>query len=534
MTFMKTSLLCLTALTLPAAGMTPALAATPQDALVMAYNIDAISSFDPAQIAEVVTDEIVMNTCDALVNYDPENEASFIPALAESWDVSDDGLEITFHLKDGIVFPDGTSGRAGDLLWSMKRVVDLGFGNSAALTEYGFTKETIDELITAPDDRTIVMKLDKPYPLNLVLASIAANRVSVMLNRAEVEANEKDGDLGNAYLQDKTACVGPYHLTRWNPGEAVIIEANENYNGPRPNLSRVLIRHVAETGTQRLLLEKGDIDIARNLAPEDLAQLPDADGIEVVRTLIPSMFYMGMNVQAKPFDDPKVRLAMRYLIDYRGLSETVINGVGVARAAFVPLGSFGALDETAGTPFSLDIDKARELLAEAGYPDGFEVTLLVGSHPYGTPIAQQIQQAANQAGITFNIERMSNAQLYSRNRGRDFQAALLGFKTNVPDANGMASRFVNNPDNSFDAKLTQYPAWRSGYFDEEMNERVQAALFETDEEKRAAMYHALQEDIMQEGPMAYVMQTMNSAGKLETLHDWTWNGFRIYYGKATK
>ena len=98
----------------------------------------------------------------------------------------------------------------------------------------------------------------------------------------------------------------------------------------------------------------------------------------------------------------------------------------------------------------------------------------------------------------------------------------------------MASRFVMNPDNAIEAKLIQYPAWRSGYQDEAMNARVDAALFERAPELRAQMYHELQQDIMQQGPMAYIMQTMNVAGKRDSLHDWIWNGFRIYDGMATK
>ncbi|MFD1881548.1 ABC transporter substrate-binding protein [Paracoccus pacificus] len=511
-----------------------ATAETPDSALVMAYNIDAITTFDPAQIAEVVPDEILMNACDSLVTFDPKDETAFVPGLAESWEVSEDGRQVTFRLKDGIVFPDGTPAKASDLVWSMERVVKLNFGNAAQLTDYGFTADNIADLISAPDDRTVVMKLDKPYPVNLVLASIAANRVAVMLNRAEIEANERNGDLGNTYLQDKTACVGPYTLRQWNPGESILLEANENYNGTAPNLPRVLVRHVAEPGTQRLLLEKGDVDIARNLTAEDLAEVAKQDGIEVVRTLIPSLFYMGMNASRPPFDNPKVRLAMRYLIDYQGLMETVMNGVGVPRASFVQLGAFGALDEKEGQPFKLDIEKAKALLAEGGYPDGFTTTMIIGTQPYSDPIAQSIQQAAAQAGVTMNIERMANAQLYARNRGRDFDTALLGFKTTVPDANGMASRFVLNPDNSPEAKLTQYPSWRVGYQDKEMNRRVEEALFEPDQAKREQMYFDLQRDIMEQGPVAYIMQTMNVAAKRDTLKNWTWNGFRVYYGMASK
>ncbi|MDU8418961.1 ABC transporter substrate-binding protein, partial [Pseudomonas syringae] len=150
-------------------GSTAAQAATPADSLVMAWNIDAISTFDPAQIGEVVTNEIIKNTCDTLVDFDPKDESRVIPRLAKSWDIAPDRKQITFHLNTGMTFPSGNKATAKDVAWSLQRVVLLGFGNSATLTEYGFTKDNVKERITAPDDNTLVMKFDQPYPTNLVL-----------------------------------------------------------------------------------------------------------------------------------------------------------------------------------------------------------------------------------------------------------------------------------------------------------------------------------------------------------------------------
>src|SRR5437016_4801969 len=116
-------------------------AATPPGALVMAWNIDAISTFDPAQIGEVVTGEIMQNTCDSLVDFDPADERKVIPLFAESWDISDDRQKITFHLRKGIKFPSGNVATARDVALGMQRVVKLGFGNAAAITEYGFSKD---------------------------------------------------------------------------------------------------------------------------------------------------------------------------------------------------------------------------------------------------------------------------------------------------------------------------------------------------------------------------------------------------------
>jgi len=524
-------LLAGTGLTAMAAG---AQAATPGNAMVMAWNIDAISTFDPAQIGEVVTSELLQNTCDSLVGFDPKDEKKLVPALAERWDVSPDKQQITFHLRDNLVFPSGSKATAQDLAWSMARVVKLGFGNSATLTEYGFTKDTVEQRITAPDERTLVMKLDKPYPVNLVLQAIGANRVSTLLDRQTVMKNEVNGDLGNKYLATHTECVGPYHLRQWNAGESVVLEANPKYWGPAPKLKRIIIRHVAEAGTQRLLLEKGDVDVARDLTPEDMQAIEKMPGITLSRTLKPQIVYWGFNNANPIFAKEKVRLAMRYLIDYDGLGKTVMAYNGVPRASFAQLGAFGALDEKEGQPFKLDLEKAKQLLTEAGYPDGFETTMIFGTLPYAAPIAQHIQQNAAKIGVRIRLEQMANAQLFARHRGREFETAMLAWQTGVPDAHGNASRQIYNPDNRPEAKLTQFPSWRHAFQDEKANQMAMAALLEQDEEKRAEMYHALQRDMMQRGPTAIMFQSIMLAGVRNTLKNWTWNGFAAYYDLASK
>jgi peptide/nickel transport system substrate-binding protein len=509
-------------------------AATPSNALVMAWNIDAISTFDPAQIGEVVTNEIVQNTCDSLVDFDPADETKVIPLFAERWDVSDDRLQITFHLRKGATFPSGNPATAAETAWSMQRVVKLGFGNAATLTEYGFTKDKVETQITAPDDATLVMKLDKPYPTNLVLQAIAANRVSATMDRQTILANEVNGDLGNKYLATHTECVGPYRLAQWNAGEAVVLQANDKYWGEPPALKRVLIRHVAEAGTQRLLLTQGDVDVARDLTPEDMKDLESSPDVSIVRVLKPQLFFWTFNNADPIFSNEKVRLAMRYLIDYDGLGKTVMAYTGVPRASFVQIGAVGALDEKEGQPFSLDLDKAKALLAEAGYPNGFKATVFIGTLPHSGPIAQSVQQNAAKVGVELTLERMANAQLFSKVRGREFQTAMQAWQTGVPDAHGNASRLVYNPDNRAEAKLTQYPAWRAAFYSEDANKKVDAALLEPDPEKRNAIYRDLQLQIMQQGPMAIMFQMYNPAAIRKSLKNWTWNGFRTYYDPVSK
>jgi peptide/nickel transport system substrate-binding protein len=511
-----------------------ALAATPKTAMVMAWNIDAISTFDPAQIGEVVTNDIIMNTCDALVDFDAADERKVVPLFAERWEVSPDRKEITFHLRKGAQFPSGNVATAEDVAWSLHRVVKLNFGNAATLTEYGFTKDDVEQRIVATGENTLVFKLDKPYPTNLILQAIAANRVAATLDKKTLLANQQGTDLGNKYLATRTACIGPYKLVRWNAGESVVLEANETYWGKQPGLKRVLIRHVAEPGTQRLLLSQGDVDVARDLTPEDLKDLADSKDVTLATVLRPQLFYWGFNVAEGPFSKAKVRLAMRYLIDYDGLGKTVMTHLGVPRASFAQLGAVGALDEKEGQPFKVDLDKAKQLLSEAGYPNGFEASLIFGTLPHSNPLAQSVQQNAAKVGVKLSLERMANAQLFSKVRGREYQSAMLAWQTGVPDAHGNASRLVYNPDNRLEAKQTQYPSWRAAYQDLELNKKVDEALLEPDPAKRDALYAELQKTVMQEGPMAFMFQMNNVAGVRKELKNWTWNGFRTYYERASK
>lgn len=509
-------------------------AATPPNTLVMAWNIDAISTFDPAQSGEVVTNELIQNTCDALVNFDPEDEREIQPGFAHDWDVSEDGREITFHLQTGATFPSGNPVMAHDVAWSLQRVVHLGFGAAATLTEYGFTSDNVEEMIEAVDDETLVMRLDKPYPVNLIMHAIAANQASSVLDSQLIMEHEEDGDYGNRYLTTRTACVGPYQLSRWDAGEALILEANEGYWGEQPPLSRIFVRHVSEPGTQRLLLEQGDVDVARDLGPDDLADLSSSSSVTIEQTLRPQLFFWIFNLEDERFAHPEVRLAMRYLIDYEGLGDSVMNSLGVPRASFVQLGAIGALDEDEGQPFSLDLERARELLAEAGFAEGFQANVIYGTLPHSAPIAQSVQQNASQVGIRLDLERMANAQLFARVRGREYQSAMLAWQTSVPDAHGNASRLVYNPDNSAEAQLTQYPAWRAAFYEEELNARIEEALLEADPDRRDQMYAELQRDVMEVGPMAFMFQMYNVAGVRNEIQNWSWNGFRTYYALASK
>ncbi|MFT4347433.1 ABC transporter substrate-binding protein [Bartonella ancashensis] len=512
------------------------LAKTPADTLVMAWNIDGINTFDPAQLNDVYSNEIMMNICDSLVDSSPDDATKMLPSLAKNWDISGDAnTVITFHLRDDLKFFDGRPARAHDLVWSMKRIVKLKMAGAAAFNEYGITEQTVDDAIQKIDDTTIVMKFDKHYPGELILSSIAASRAAMLLDRETIMKHEKDGDMGNKYLATHAACVGDYDLARWLPGELILLRANSNYWGEAPKLKQILIRHVPESETQRLLLQKGDVDVARNLTPEASESLRKEGHADVKKILQPAMFYWGLNMTNPIFANEKVRLAMRYLIDYDGLGETVLKDVGIPRSSFIPIGTLAALDEKEGNYFELNLEKAKQLLNEAGYPDGFEANFLTGNTAYSLLIAQSIQDNAAKVGVRIKIERIGGAQLFSKVASRSFDTVLLGWNSESVDPHAMSSRVIYNPDNRFEAKNTAYPSWQHGYFDEEMNRKVEDALFEGDLEKRVQKYVDLQHEFMEKGPYVFIFQKYNIVATAPSIKKWFWNDMsRIYYNLIEK
>ncbi len=508
-------------------------AATPKDTLVMAWNLDAIITLDPAQIAEVNGNDIMGNVCDTLVTLDYRNPSEFRPKMAESWSVSAYGRTLTFKLRPDLKFPSGKPATAEDLAWSMQRVLKLNFGNAANLTEWGFRKETAESSFKATGPQTLEVTLPEPYPLPLLLYGAFSTNVSMILDREEGQKNAKGDDLGNSWFKTNSACVGPYKVRSWTANDTIQLERNDVYYGPKPALSRVIIRHVPESGAQRLLIEKGDIDVARLLNSDDLKALEGRKDVRVEQTAMHGYIHLMFNTTDPAFADPRVRMAFRYLVDYDGLARTVMAYQGVPRASVVPLGAFGALDAKEGQPFSLDIAKATALLKEAGQSDLKRKMIVMGVTPY-PDLAQHVQANAVKAGVTLELEQMAPAQVFTKARAREYQMMLINWGVRYPDAHNMVSRHVMNPDNRREANLAQYPAWRAAWQDPAMNELGQKAMMERDPENRKALYREIQLRNMQEGPMAYMFQVVRSTAVRTEVKGFEMSAFKVGYETASK
>ena len=354
------------ALALAAAlGAAPAaMAETPPDTLIQAWAIDDVISLDPAEVFEFTASEILGNSYQGLVGYDVNDVSDVFGVLAESWEVSEDGKTFTFTMRPGLEFASGNPITAADPVYSLRRAVKLDKSPAFILTQFGLTADNVDERVRQTGEMTFELEMDQPYAPTLLLYSLTAT-VGFVVDSALVQEHEQDGDFGYEWLKTNYAGSGPFVIREWRANEAVVLERNPNFSGEMGTLERAIYRHIPEAATQRLLLEQADVDIARNLGAEEIAALADAEGIDIESGVKGSIYYMGLNQRNEALANPQVREAMKYLVDYQAIADTIMAGKVKVHQTYLPEGFLGALDEA---PYSLDVEKAKELLAEAGYP----------------------------------------------------------------------------------------------------------------------------------------------------------------------
>lgn len=486
----------------PALSNPGARADTPPDSLVIATQIDDLVSLDPAEIFEFSGADAANNIYDTLVAFDPRDLGPLVGGIAESWSLDPDGRTYRFKLREGLRFHSGNPVTAEDAVFSLRRAILLQQTPSFILAQFGFTAENLDETITSDGPLTVTLRVDKPYAPSFFLTCLTAT-IGAVVDKRTVLANEQDGDLGHNWLKTHSAGSGAYRLRVWKPNELYALEANPDYWRQKPAMRRVFVRHIAESTTQRLLLEKGDTDIARNLSPEDIEALAGRPGLKVEEDLKGPLLYLAMNQKHPILGKPPVVEAIKHLIDYDGLARTLLRGQFVPHQAFLPKTYLGALDEQ---PYALDVAKARALLVEAGLAEGFAITLSVRNVPERLQIAQSLQSTFGQAGIEVALRSGTAKQVLTSYRARKHELLLGTWGPDYPDPHTNADTFAHNPDNSDAAGLTGKLMWRNAWDDPELTTMTEAALLERDTETRAALYREIQRRLQRQGPFAIMFQ----------------------------
>lgn len=486
---------------------TVAQAATPDNMLVIANRIDDITTLDPAQSFEFAGSDVNRNVYGKLVNFDPMNlEAGYEPDLAQSWTVSEDGKSITFTMREGVKFHSGNPVTAEDAEFSLRRAVLLNKTPSFILTQFGFAPENIEQTIVA-DGNTLTITTDKKYATSFVLNCLTST-IGSIVEKALVMENEKDGDMGNDWLATNSAGSGAYKVVSWKPAESVTLVSNPDFYKGEPAMERVIVQHIQESATQRLLLEKGDIDVARNLNPEDVAGIDGKEGLAVTTELRGRLMYISFNQKHPELSKPKVVEALKYLVDYNGMQNSFLKGQWQVHQNFLPATYLGAIDDT---PFSFNVEKAKALLAEAGV-ENLEFETGVREAQERIEIAQSLQNTFAQAGVTMNITIGTGKQILTRYRARELDMYLGAWGPDYPDPHTNAGTFAFNPDNSDEAQATGLLAYRNAWDPGPLSGMVEAAVAEGDTDARRGMYEEIQREFQATAPFAILFQKTEQTG----------------------
>ena len=507
-----------------------AYAETPADTLVVADKIDDIVSLDPAESFEFSGNDMLNNVYDTLIELDPADLGPLVPGLAESWEQVDD-TTYRFKLREDATFHSGAPVTAEDAVWSLQRAVKLDKTPSFIITQFGFTPDNVEEKIRQTGEYELEIETDKPYAPSFVY-NILTSVVTSVVDKEAALANEQDGDMGYEWLKTNTAGSGAYRLVQYRPSEAYVLEKNPDWWRMEPAMERVFVRHVPEPSTQRLLLEQGDVDVARRLTPTDIAGIEGAEGVKVEDTLRGRIMYVALNQKVEPFDDPKVVEAIKHLIDYEGMADSFLKGQYRVHQAFLPVGFLGALEET---PYQLDVEKAKQLLGVAGAED-VSFRIFVRNDQERLEMAQAFQNTLAQAGIEAELRVGTGAEILGEYRARNHDVYLGAWGPDYPDPHTNADTFASNPDNSEEAQLTGVLAWRNAWPAEETTPLVAEAVLEKDGDKRAEMYREIQRIHQQASPFAPMFQQVEQAAMREEVEDFNAGGsiHSVFYWPVTK
>ncbi|WP_295470512.1 ABC transporter substrate-binding protein [uncultured Pseudomonas sp.] len=484
-------------------------AKTPADQLIVGMSMVNLFSIDPANAPGLDASGINANLYDTLIKRDNGNPDRHLPQLAERWSVSEDGTQITFHLRSDVKFHSGNPLTAEDVAWSLYRVMKLNFGLATTWKAYGYSAENIQGLIRATDAHTLVIDLPQPVNPLLVIDSLAVSPSAVVVDRVLALKHEKNGDLGAAWLVTNEAGSGPFTLSKWSANDALVMTRFDGYWAGAAKMKRVLVRHMTESQSLRLMLERGDLDLAYGMAAPDIKAIEGSDKLQVQALQRGTMYYVAMSMKQPEFANQKVREAVRSLIDYKGIDEQVMPHYGKLNQQPMQLGLEARLPDPG---YRLDVAKAKTLLAEAGYPQGFTTTIRTLSEPPFIDIAARMQATLAEGGIKASIVTGTGNQVYGAMRARNFEMIVARGAERYPHPYFSLRTFVYNPDNSDNAGLPNFQGWRASFFDRQLNDLIDRLGVERDAAKRLTLYHEAQQRYDQlAGPIMIVSQMTDTA-----------------------
>ena len=445
------------------------------------------TSLDPSRTTEGETFKVTINLYETLLTFEDEGTA-VEPGLAKSWEPSEDGLTYTFELQEGVKFHDGTDFNAEAVVKNFER---WAAGDAEQFpyyhTMFGGADGNIIESVTAEGDSTVVFKLTRPQ------APFLKNLAMDMFAIASPTAIEEHGDDD---FERNPVGTGPFKFVEWKPNDSITVERFEDYwQADLPKLDKIIFRSIPDNATRLNALTAGEIDLADGINPSDGAAIEGNAELQLFERPSMNVGYLGLTVTREPFDNKLVRQAMNHAIDKQSIIDAFFEGRADIAVNPIPSSISGYNDEIEG--YDYDPEKAKALLEEAGYGDGFEMELwaMPVPRPYmpdGEKVAEVIQKNLADIGVTAKIVSHEWATYLDLASKGDADAFMLGWTGDNGDADNFIYALLDE-DNIGSNNYTYFK-------NDAMHDLLIEAQTEVDEEKRIELYKEAQEIIHEEAP----------------------------------
>lgn len=429
-----------------------------------------------------------------------DKDMNIVPKLAEEWEASDDATEFTFKLREGVEFHDGTPFNAEAVKVNLDRLADP----NNNLKRHSMVS-MIDE-VTVIDEHEVKVTLKEPF--GAMLNNFA--HPSVMMHSPK-SLEEKGKDVGLHPIG-----TGPFKFEEWEPGDHLTFVKNENYwREGYPKVDSITFKPVPENGARIAMLQTGEADFIYPVPTEQADQIGDEDGIEVVIEESIVTQYASMNTLKEPFSDVRVRQALNYAIDREAFVNVVLDGHGTPMDSIVaPKVQYYSPQE----PYEYDIDKAKELLKEAGYEDGFKASLWSANSSTTIKATEFLQQQLAQVGVELELVPMESGtlseSLWDVENPEDAGVEMYygGWSSSTGDADWGLRPLIGGKEN-----FPPYSYNVAFYDNRDVNSYIQQALETADSDERSDLYEKAQEIIWDEAPWIFIVLSPTMAGKKENL-----------------
>ncbi|CRK81781.1 ABC transporter substrate-binding protein [Neobacillus massiliamazoniensis] len=460
---------------------------TKKDTLVYGRGGDS-TSLDPITTTEGEAFKVTQNIFETLVNYGVQ-DTTLHPGLAEKWDVSPDGLTYTFHLQKGVKFQDGTPFNADAVVFNFDRWMN---GDEKQFPYYtmfgGFKKDDghVIKEVKAVDENTVQFVLKRPQ------APFLKNLAMSPFGISSPAAVKKWGDK----YREHPVGTGPFKFVDWKQNDRITVEKNPDYwQKGLPKLNKVIFRVIPENTARLNALANGEIDVMDGLNNSDEATVKANDKLQIIKRPSMNIGYIGLTVTRKPFDNKLVRQAMNYAIDKKSIINSFYGGQAVMAKNPMPPSIEGYNDAVQDYPF--DLEKAKQLLAQAGYPNGFTMDLwaMPVARPYmpeAQKVAEVIQENLRKIGVTAKIQSVDWATYLDKAKKGEFDAFMLGWTGDNGDADNFLYALLDK--DSIGSNNNSY------YSNDQVHDLLIKAQQEPDQSKRNDLYKQAQVIIHDDAP----------------------------------